>query len=321
MAVTLMEILKNSTATERMFITDLLRATDLIGEIPFKSVDGLLVEGSRWQNLPTVAFRQINGSYTVDEGDTEEVNETLSVLGGQFAIDHILRNVKAKYQDEFTKQSKMLATAIAFKFTDTFINGDQAVDPNAFEGIKKRVGNMPSRMTVDLAQSTDALKVLASTANEHLFIDAVEEAIKKSSATHAFMNENTWLKISAALRRSGTMTTTKDMFDRSIKEWNGVKFVDVGLKADKSTEIITSTEDPGDGGNDATSIYFVNLNTEDGLHGLQLSGTSPKPKPLQRAGTGTSATQDTALVDWAVGLRNLSQYCICRVKGMKMAAA
>lgn len=321
MAVTLVEILKNSTATQRLFIMDLLRASDLMGEVPFKTVDGLLVEGSRWQSLPSVAFRAINGSYTADQGSTEEANETLTVLGGQFAIDHILRNVKAKYQDEFTKQSKMLATAIAFKFADTFINGDQATDVNSFEGLKKRVSNMPSRMTVDLAASGVSLKVLASTTTEHAFIDGVEKAIKYSSATHVFMNEDAWLNISAALRRSGTMTTTKDMFDRRVKEWNGVKFIDVGLKADKSTEIITSTEDPGNGTLDGTSLYFVNMNTEDGVHGLQLRGTSPKPQPLQRSGTGTSATQDTALVDWAVGLRNLSQYCICRLKGMKFAAS
>lgn len=319
----LIEYLKGARpAAEKMFITDLLRACDLIGEIPWKTVEGLRVPGNRWQTLPTVGFRKLNSGYTADFGTSEDTSETLALIGGDIIIDSVLARSEAMYVSELEKQSRMLARALAFKIADAFINGDQSVDPDSFEGLKVRVSNAPARMTVNLETGGDTLKVFSSDATMETFIDGVNKAIKYcDGATHAFTNEDNLLKLDSVLRQSGNFTITKDSYDRSIREWKGVKFVDIGLKADKSTEIITSTETAGDAGADSTSIYFARIDTDDGLHGLQLSGKSWKPYDPLTGGERETAPQKIKRVDNAVGLENVSQYSILRLKGFKMASS
>jgi hypothetical protein len=159
---------------------------------------------------------------------------------------------KTVVEDPLVTQTKMKTAALAAAFNYDFINGDAAVNPDGFEGLKKRVSNQPARMTVDLG--SDALKVLADSTNEHLFIDGLNELIYKTKANALLMNEATYLGIGKVLRRLGLLDTTKDQYDRTWDTYMGAKLVDVGVKSDQSTEIITSTEDPGDGGSDGTSI-------------------------------------------------------------------
>jgi hypothetical protein len=221
----------------------------------------------------------------------------------------------------------MKAKAVAFQFNDTFINGDLASNPDAFNGLKQRVATMPARQTIDLTPGAgDSLKVLASDANMHLFADAIHKASKYvDGATHIFTNETSFLGLGQIARRLNLYQTLTDALGRTWESMssgsNLLKFVDVGLKGDKSTEIITNTEDPGDAGNDSTSIYVVRMDTTDGLHGLQLSGLGMDIYDPTKGGEDPTAPRVIRRIDWATGLRNLSQYSIARVKGFKMAAA
>lgn len=185
---------------------------------------------------------------------------------------------------------------------------------------------MPSRMTINLAAAGDSLKVLASSTTEHQFIDAIHQANKfVDGATHILCNETTWLGLGQVARRLNLFQTLTDAIG---KTWNSISsgsnilpFVDVGLKSDKSTEIITNTEDPGDGGNDSTSIYVVRMDDEEGLHGISLEGHDLDVYDPLTGGEMESGPQKLRRIDWGVGLFNLSQFVICRIKGFKIAAA
>jgi len=305
------------------FIADLLRYSDLLGVMTFEDIDGLQVNGIRWNVMPSAAFRTIGAGYTEGTGTTEQVEETLAVLGGDVKVDRLLTIAKNVYEDPLATQMKMKAKAVAFTFNDSFISGDHAVDPDSFEGLKKRVANMPTRQTIwlDSAQNGTgtSLKVLASAANENSFIDGLQKALKYvDGATHLFCNEAVYLGFEQAFRRSGGMDTTQDQFDRVVKTYRGVPIIDVGLKSDKSTEIITTSEGTA---SDESSIYAVRMDTDDGLHGLQLRGTSPEAYDPLNGGEQETTPTFLRRIDWAVGLMNLSNYCIARVSGFKMAAS
>ena len=327
MTVTIVDYAKQSKdPLRKAFIMDLLRYSDLLSIVPFETVSGLQVSGTRWQTLPPAAFRKLNAGYTESTGTTEEIIETLVALGGDVKIDRFLTGNANVIEDPLTTQMRMKAKSVAFKFNDAFINGDVAVDADSFEGLKKRNSNMPSRMTIDLAAAGDSLKVLASAANEHAFIDAVHQAVKYvDGATHILCNETVHLGLGQVARRLNLFQLIEDALGRhwqSISSGSNVlPFVDVGLKSDKSTEIITNTEDPGDGGNDSTSIYVVRMDTDDGLHGIDLEGHSLDVYDPLDGGEMESGPQYLRRVDWGVGLFNLSQYVIARIKGFKMAAA
>jgi hypothetical protein len=323
MAVSLNDIVKASKdPMQKGFILDLLRYSDLLAAIPFQGVDGLKVTDTRWQTMPTAGFRKLNGGYTESSGTTEDVGETLALLGGDVKIDKVGEKVAAKKEKPLVTQMKMKAKAVSFTFNDYFLNGDHGSDPDGFEGLKKRVAGMPARQTIDLASGGDSLKVLASAANEKTFLDALHTAIKYvDGATHIFLNETSYIKFGSLLRDLGLVYNVVDLYDRKWESFSNVPLVDVGLKSDKSTEIITNTEDPGDGGNDATSIYVARVDTEDGLSGIQLNGMDIKVYDPLNGNELESGPQYLRRIDWAVGLTSPSQYSIARIKGFKMAAS
>ena len=335
MALTLNELYKQSRdPLQQGIIANLLRKSDLIGLIPFQNTNALRVTATRWQadQLPSVAHRRIGASYTESTGKTEQVSETLFILGGEIKIDRVLLMDKSVIEDPVTTQTKQKTTAMAYEFNNVAINGDHATDPDTPEGMLKRVSNLPSRMTVDLASSGDALKVLANTANEQSFIDGLHKAVKyvghRSQAgssgapsdldvTVLIMNEATWLGVGQVLRRVGLLADATDQWDRSFDHFKGARLLDVGLKADQSTEIITSTENPGDGGSDGSSIYVARFNADDAFRGLQLNNLAP----YEVTGEMETAPQMLRRIDWVYGFQQVGQYSLARIKGFKMAAS
>ena len=335
MAVTLNEYLKNEKSPMGVgIIKNLLRQSDILKLLPFEPIPGLRVKATRWQTLPSTGTRKLGGSYTESSGVKEQLEETLHIYGGDVQIDRILKLAANEFEDELADQMAMKGQSLASKFNDDFINGDHAVDPDTFEGLKKRVANAPARMTISCDPATDSLKVLASAANEHTFIDKLHEAVHKVGGGQQgggenkamrglmLMNETSYLGVSQVLRRLGLLDTTKDNFERSWDKFKGFALVDVGLKSDQSTAIITDTEATGDGGTDGSSIYVVRLGEDDGLHGIQLKGTSPTPYDPVKAGEGgASGPNFMRRIDWAIGLRSFGSYSIARVNQFKMAAS
>lgn len=309
---------------QKGFILDLLRYSDLLSTVGFDNVDGLQVNGQRWNTMPSAGFRKVNAGYTESTGTIEEIQETLSLLGGDVKIDRVFDKAAAAKEKPLVTQMKMKAKAVAFTFNDAFINGDQGVNPDSFEGLKKRVSNMPSRQTVWLdanANGTGAsLKVTASNTNEKALLDAMHQASKYvDGATHIFCNENTLIKFGSVLRDLGLIYNVATLYDKTFNSFAGIPLIDVGLKSDKSTEIITNTESVASA--DSTSMYFVRMDSDDGLRGIQLNGMDMKVYDPLNGGESESGPQYVRRIDWAVGLFNLSQYSICRVAGFKMAAS
>lgn len=184
---------------------------------------------------------------------------------------------------------------------------------------------MPSRMTINIDDNNDGtgdrLNVLADAASEHKFLDAIHKAQKYvKGATHVFCNETTYLGLGQVARRLNLYQQITDALGRTWETIGGLPFYDVGLKTDLSTEIITNTEDPGDGGTDSTSLYVVRIGGNGGLNGIQLNGTSPMAYDPLTGGEKESGPQKLRRIDWGVGLENLSQFCMARVKGFAMVA-
>jgi hypothetical protein len=324
MAVTLIDALKQSKEPlQKGFISDLLRfGGDVMSVVPLVDVNAMQVEGNRWQVLPSSGFRRLYGGYTESSGTTEEIQETLFLLGGDVKIDRVLNDAGNYIENPLVTQMQMKAKSVAFQFLYSLINGDNAVDPDSFEGMKKRVSNMPARMTINLSPGAgDSLKVFANAENEHLFVDALHKALRRSRGTHLIMNEDTLEGIGRLLRRLNLLDVTQDQYDREFDAFRGRPLLDIGLKSDMSTEIIASTEDPGDGGNDSTSIYVPRFDDDEGLHAIQLSGKGMDVYDPLNGAEMEAGPQLLRRIDWPVGLFNLSKFCIVRICGFKMAAA
>lgn len=306
---------------------NLLREGKAMEYIPWQQVNALTNIAVRWQTLPSVAFRQINEGYTPSHGDTEQVWESVYGLGGEIQVDRVWKLVSNYVKDPVQDQMDMKLKAMAFKFNDHLINGDLATDAKGFEGLKKRVSNMPSRQAVNFGGAgAAALDPTASVANGNTFFTKFEEVVYKCNAGDCqalFMNEGMkWGigRVARFINASGGMflDVTKDSFERDVLTYKGIPLVDIGFKADQSTEIITDTEVAGDAGTDATSIYGVSFNGEQALTGIQLEPLNVYD-PLKG---GEQETTPTTLkrIDWWVGLANFGSYSITRGQNVEGAS-
>jgi hypothetical protein len=330
-AVTIVDVAQASeTELEKGILMQVLRCSDLIGLVPWVTKNTLRVQGTRAQTLPETDFRQYNAGYSEDTGTLEQWSDGLFPLGGDIYIEKQFENLQETLENPSVTQARMKLKSIAMTFNHYFVNGTPAL--GGFTGLRHRIMTvLPARQRINLASAAgDSLKVLANAASTHDLVDAMHQAAKVlgGKASAYLMNENTYLRVSAALRRQGLLDTSRDIFDREVKWFNGAQLVDVGLQRDQATAIIADTEDPGDGGNDATSMYAVRFGpagtddtiTEgDGLYGIQknklfaydpLNGAEMEARPafIRR-------------IDWPVTLSTMGDnYAVARIYGFRMAA-
>lgn len=126
-----------------------------------------------------------------------------------------------------------------------------------------------------------------------------------------YCNESLMLGISATLRTSGMLDMTKDAFGREFPSFNGMMFVDLGLKSDQSTECIGVTEGTGAA---STSLYIVRWDSSDGAIGIQ-KGNMKVYDPLKGAEM-ESQPAHLLRIDWGCMIVPRSDYCIARVGGI-----
>jgi len=265
---------------------------------------------------------QLNEGYTATKGTTEQVTETIYLIGGDIEIDRKLKQVKNLLEPVESTQRKMKMAAMAYEYNSTFINGSHLVDPKQFEGIVIRLANLGARQSIIASAALGTvLPVLQNAVNRSRFIDELFRLIGlvEGGATHLFCNKKTLWGIRGVLRQSGGLKTTTDAFGRKFSEFEGALLVDVGLKADMTAEIITNTETAEDGGSDSTSIYAVNMEIGRGCHGIKL-GNLDIYDPLV-GGEKESGPQTLLRVDWGVGLANWSDFSIARLSNFGMVYA
>ena len=325
MAVTLAQVAKLSDAPLRKgIILNMIRESPILGMVPFENVNSLSSVAVRWTNLPSVAFRKVNAGYTASEGDVEQVYESVYGFGGDIELDRVFKKITGSLiQGPRTLQIEMKTKAMAIKFSDYFINGDHAVDVDGFEGLKKRVSNMPSRQSVRASASTDILDPTASVANARLFLDKWEQAMYSANGGNVnaiLCNEGLKWGLGRVLRYLNAaggvlLDTSKDEFEREILTYKGAPIMDAGLKSDQSTEIISATETAEDAGTDATSAYFVSFNMEQGITGIQLSEMETYD-PLDGAEKSDKPT-NLVRVEWWCGLAGFGSYGFTRLHNIE----
>ncbi len=310
-------------------ILNIIRDAPVMETVPFENISSLRAIGLRWSKLPTGgAWRKLNAGYTASqEGTVEQVEDSLYGFGGEITYDKVLTKITNFVEDPITVQTKMKIKSLAYDWKDKFINGDHAVDPDAIEGLKKRVAASPTRQTVYMAASNAApLDPTGSTANARKFFDQWEAGwhyCNGGQVSEIFCNEGTLLgfaRVHRYLQINGNMLdVTKDTLGREFLTWKGKRLVDMGYKADQSTEIITDTEVAGDGGADSTSVYFVSYDKDQGITGIQL-------EPLQvydplAGGESSSAPMLLRRIDWWNGLLQVGSYGIVRLRNLAAASS
>jgi len=253
MAYTLTEASKSRiTPLARGVVRTFVIESPVLDRIPLLSISGNAYSYNSELTLPGVEFRALNAAYAESTGTINQATEKLVILGGDADVDRFLVATQdAAILDLRAEAVRGKVKAAAYKYQDTFINGDTAVDANAFDGIKKRI---TGAQVIDAGANGLAI-VGANDDARQSFLDKLDELLAAVPGADAlYMNAAVRSRILSAMRRLSIYTTPIGV--KQEPSYNGVPLLDIGNRAD-GTLIIPQTETQGAASGTASSIYAV----------------------------------------------------------------
>lgn len=303
----------------------------VLGDIPLLDKKSLKVNGVMWRdNLPTPTWAKLNGGTTVTKGKPTAYQEQIYLLRTAIDIDIKLLGEENAITDPRATQLDALLSGIAYDFNDKWINNDPITgDSNAPVGLRYRLDNYDTyNLLSEMKISAGALDlsqagVTATIANKFLeFLQQMFTYMGRDDGTGVvlYMNDTMMRRIAFLVRELGAgagFEMTRDAFDRRIMSYMNARIVNVGRKADQTTQIILNTEntDGTAGSSDQTSIYACCYG-EERLMGWQYESLGDSIKDI--GPIGNDGTQSRILVDWGVGVLPQHTRCMARLYDIKI---
>ncbi|MGW0043470.1 major capsid protein [Rhodococcus sp. NPDC003348] len=264
MAITLVEAAKLSTThLQRGVIETFVQENPILDRIPLMTIQGNAYAYNEEAALPGVAFRGVNEAYTESTGTVNQKTESLVILGGDADVDRFIVQTRGDLNDQRAVQTGMKVKAASYKFSDTFFNGDTAVDSKGFDGLKKR---LVGAQVLDAATNGAAINTDDTT--RHAFFDLLDSLVAQVPGLNGtngaiYANAAVQGKIRSAGRRIGGVEMVReDLTGKRVLQWNGIPILDPGSTA-AGAPILAQTETQGSS-SAASSIYAVKFGQDEG---------------------------------------------------------
>lgn len=262
---TLLEVVKDSSnMVERALVEIISERTPIMEMLPFIEVNGMHYEYSIEDSLPTVAARNIGGSYTANTGTKRKVIESLCIVGGEVRIDNFEVNLGGQIRDLKGSYYRAKARAMGLTFSEWFFEGDQDINPAQFDGLRKRLAG--TAQVVNLASGGATLTLAA--------LDQLIDTVV-GGADALFMNATLKRKIYQLARDASNNTLldrTTTALGKRPETYNGIPMF-VIERDDNMATILDFDEDDGLGNMDTASIYAVKWGS-DYISGLRGKGST-----------------------------------------------
>lgn len=305
-AVTLLQASEQALGNDevkRSGIIELFARPDILRVIPFQDIQGAAYAYIQEGQLPGVAFRGINESYTTSTGVINPQVERLRIVGGDLDVDNAL--LKTHGPGIRSSQETMKVKALALYLAGKVINGDSEADPREFDGLRKRI------------TGSQLFPAGASAGGDALSLSVLDDAIDAvDGATHLIMSKkmrNLLSNASTNTSVTGFITWDKDEFGKRVALYNDLPIL-VTDYDDANEQVIDFNEAcPGGGADEGTSIYVVNIG-EEGVVGLQ-NGMME----VRDLGEIDSAPVLRTRIEWLVSMAVMSGRAAARVWGIKKA--
>lgn len=269
MALTLTESAKLSlNQLERGVAETFVLQSRVLDRIPLIPIEGNAYAYNAEATLPGAAFRAVNTAYTESTGTYTQTTEALSILGGDADVDRFIVQTRGNIQDQRAAAVTGKVKAANFKYQDAFVNGDNGVDANSFDGLKKRLtGNQV------VAAATNGLGPITGGQS---FFDALDDLISRvpGGVDALYMNSGILAKVRGSARRIGGWTQQRNDFGVPIDFYNNIPMLNIGQNA-SGVEIIPQTETQGTASGICSSIYAVKWSPgpeENGVGGITNGG-------------------------------------------------
>lgn len=277
----------------RGVVETIVEESAVLRHLPFVGVVGNSLRYERESSLGDVDFYAVGDTWTESALTVTEKTAKLAILGGDADVDSFLQQTYSDPNDLRSLVVSAKAKSLSNKFSDTFFNGDTAVDSDSFDGVKKLSAG---------ARTMNKGANGATLALDHL--DELIDMIKPGSPHALFMSKRTRRKLSSLRRASGSvLETSTDAFGRRVITYDGIP-----VEVD---DHIADNEVKGTS-NDCSSIYAVQFGFQTGLCGLENGGIQVQP-------LGALETKDAwrTRIKWYCGLALFRDIALARLEGVR----
>jgi hypothetical protein len=137
MSITLIEASRLATdVLVRGIIESIARESPILQNLPFIQITGNSLRYNRERGLPVAAWHApVTGTWSTSPPTFEEVVTSLRVLGIDADVDNFLKATRSNVQDLEAACIELAAKGVRHEFENAFINGDNTVNPNQFDGL------------------------------------------------------------------------------------------------------------------------------------------------------------------------------------------
>lgn len=280
MAITLAEMKVGMSDKVAQKVVDIfVRESEILELLPFDncvspSGGSTLTYGYVQKKLPSAtAFRAINTEYAPSQATTEKKSVDLKVFGGSFEIDRVIRDAEGIYNNMAFQMEEKILSAIG-TFHNAMINGDAAVDANAFDGLDKFLVGQSTEYGADTTIDLSTMAKLKE--NADIFYEALLKLINSTGAQAIMCNGDMKTKIQTVARILGYKTESEEAFGRTITTIGEGKVRIIDLKNVVTGDGAAAVETPVIGVDETglTDIYAVKFSVTDGFHGVTLTGNN-----------------------------------------------
>lgn len=313
-SLTLLEANKDSTnRLKRGVVATLIQESPILEMLPFMSFEGNAIEVEVEVSLPEPQFRNVNETYNRSFGGNTKRMFGVSILGGEVFVDNYILRVHSNMANAKAKQYRKFAKAMSRTFDKYFFHGTgQAKD---FKGLNALIAEgLGMELHADTGSGNDA---------KPLTLDLLDEAMDmfRGQASPSAMLTIRWIRRQITrLARStyqgiSLIDVGTDVFGRQVTMYNDVPIRIIG--DDRTGQpILDFNEDPGDGGNDSTSLYIVAFGEDENVYGLSGLGGSMEVRDF---GETEAAPGHLGRVEWYPGVAIDNPYSVVRLKGLAKA--
>lgn len=269
MPVTLEQARQNTTDDIDLAVIDEFRTNSLMDLITFDDVVNPAGGGAtltygyrRLAELSEAAFRAINSEYVPGEVSTTRHTTELKVLGGSFQIDRVLANLGPAATNEVWLQMSQKIRAVQAEFGNAIINGDSAVDVDAFDGLSKAL----TGSSTEIDASAWDWSAIADPASAYAILDDLDDFLSNldEQPQAIVTNKAAIAKLRSAARHANMYTREVGPRETYFETYGGIRLIDAGKRAGANEDVV-----PVEDG--TTDLYAIRFGL-DGFHGISTVG-------------------------------------------------
>lgn len=242
-------------------IRTFVETSPLLAAMPMLPIQGNSFAWTRQVSLGTAGTRAVNGSYSESVGAVETRSVGLKIIGGDMDIDQFLLQTHGPEHRAIQEQAKaaLIAQTISWQIIKGSVTtaGGATADANGIDGLQVRYGGgFGSTPVVDGGEN--AGQILANSGgSDALSLRDLDTAIQATeNPTHLLMAKKMRVNITAKMRGSSSLATSRDEFGRIVTTYNGLPIVDADVLG-----TVSGLEQLGfnENNDSTTSIYVLSL--------------------------------------------------------------